>query len=286
MDELILSFDTPDYSLNEGKFINSFLNFINNTIDKIITFLKNIKEKIKAYLEKNKKEKVDKMVSNINISKITDFEYYVPNRESIKVYIDAIYVESYDRLILKSLNMANRKEVKDLYLALFAKYPCDSYSDDNNYIYGIIEYLEKVFGSQCRDKNDLNKQLAKCITGKSNIRYANSNKIKSELSGNKDIMKTSLGKDLQYISDTREFTLNYFNQVTNKTMVNIKKLKNEIEKNANNYDYEIKRALMKLLHYYMAMITDSDIYGAVKEITKMEDHILNTIKSWSNKGEN
>lgn len=286
MDELILSFDTPDYSLNEGKFINSFLNSINTVIDKIIAFLKNIKDKIKAYLEKNKKEKVDKMVSNINISKITDFEYYVPNRESIKVYIDAIYLESYDRLILKSLNMANRKEVKDLYLALFTKYPCDSYSDDNNYIYGIIEYLEKVFGSQCRDKNDLNKQLAKCITGKSNIRYANSNKIKSELSGNKDIMKTSLGKDLQYISDTREFTLNYFNHVTNKTMVNIKKLKNEIEKNANNYDYEIKKALMKLLHYYMAMITDSDIYGAVKGITKMEDHILNTIKSWSNKGEN
>lgn len=286
MDELILSFDMPDYSLNEGKFIDNFLNFINNIIDKIISFLKNIKNKIKAYLEKNKKEKIDKMSSDINISKITDFEYYVPNRESIKVYLDAIYVESYDRLILKSLNMANRKEVKDLYLSLFAKYPCDTFSDDNNYIYGIIEYLEKVFGSQCRDKADLNKQLAKCIAGKSNIRYTNSNKIKSELSGNKDIMKTSLGKDLQYISDTREFTLNYFNQVTNKTMVNVKKLKKEIEKNANNYDLETKRALARLLRHYMSMITDSDISGAVKGITKMENDILNTVKSWSNKGEN
>ena len=217
MDELILSFDSTDYSLNEGEFIDSFLNMIDGIIDNIIKFLKNIKEKIK---------KIEKMSSDIDLSKInSDFEYYVPNKEYIKVYLDAIYVESYDRLILRSINMANKHEVKELHLELFAKYPCDTYSDDNNYIYGIIQYLEKVFGSQCRDKEDLNKQLKKCISNKSNIRYANSSRIKLELSGNNnDITKTSLGRDLKLISDTRDFTLNYFNQVTNKAMVNVKML--------------------------------------------------------------
>ena len=287
MDELILSFDSTDYSLNEGEFIDSFLNMIDGIIDNIIKFLKNIKEKIKKYFENNKIKKIEKMSSDIDLSKInSDFEYYVPNKEYIKVYLDAIYVESYDRLILRSINMANKHEVKELHLELFAKYPCDTYSDDNNYIYGIIQYLEKVFGSQCRDKEDLNKQLKKCISNKSNIRYANSSRIKLELSGNNnDITKTSLGRDLKLISDTRDFTLNYFNQVTNKAMVNVKKLKKDIEKNVNNYDNETKKALIRLMQYYMSMLKDSNIDEAVKGITKMEDVILNKIKSWS-KGEN
>ena len=68
-------------------------------------------------------------------------------------------------------------------------------------------------------------------------------------------------------------------------MVNVKKLKKDIEKNVNNYDNETKKALIRLMQYYMSMLKDSNIDEAVKGITKMENDILNKIKSWS-KGEN
>ena len=68
-------------------------------------------------------------------------------------------------------------------------------------------------------------------------------------------------------------------------MVNVKKLKKDIEKNVNNYDNETKKALIRLMQYYMSMLKDSNIDEAVKGITKMENDILNIIKSWS-KGEN
>ena len=68
-------------------------------------------------------------------------------------------------------------------------------------------------------------------------------------------------------------------------MVDIKRLKKDIENNVNNYNNEIKEALLRMVQYYMKIIKDSNIEGAIKGITKMEDVILNKIKSWS-KGEN
>lgn len=281
MDELILSFNDPDYSLNEGKFIDGFLRIIDNIIENIIKFLKNIREKIKEYLGNNKKKELDNLYSKIDISKINnDFSYTLPNKESIKVYLDAIYVESYDRLILNSIDLANKGKTKELYIELFGKYPTDTYSDNNNYIYGIINYLERVFGSSCRDREDLNKQLKKCISDKSKIKYAKATTIQSEFKSTNDIYKTSIGKDLQYISEVKEFTLNYFNQATNKSMTNIKKIKKELEKNANNYNDEIKTALVRLIHYYSELIKGSNIHAALENITKMEHDLLDNIKSW------
>lgn len=281
MDEIILSFDSQNYSLNEGNIINGFLNIIDNLIEKIINILKNIRNKIKEYFENNKKKKLDDLYSRIDISKIdSDFSYIIPNKDSIKVYLDAVYVESYERLIINSLNLANKGKTKELYIDLFGKYPCDTYSDNNNFIYGIINYLERIFGSNCRDREDLNNRLKKCLYDKNKIKYVKADVLKSEFKNINDISKTSIGKDLEYISEVKDFTLNYFNQITNKNMIKIKKLKKEIEKNANNYDDEIKLALTRLLQHYTNLIKGSDIYAALEVMNKMENDVLNKIKSW------
>ena len=84
MDELILSFDSTDYSLNEGRITDAFLNIIDKILTSIIEFLQAIREKIRKLFKDVKEKEVARAASKIDISKINgDFEYYVPNKESI-----------------------------------------------------------------------------------------------------------------------------------------------------------------------------------------------------------
>ncbi len=276
--ELMMSFDI-NY-INESKIIDGFWNIVDKLAEKIINLLRKLRLQIREFRKESSLKRLNSKLKKIDLEKIkADFEYYIPNKPSIQLYLNSIYVESYNGLIMKSIMMANQGKTKEMYLELFGKYPCDTYSDNNNYMLGIGNYLTKVFKRECKDKEDLNKCLSYAMQDRSNIRFLKTEQIKSELkSSNGDLHSTQLGKDLKLISEIREWTIGYFTNITNKTMADINKMKTMINKNCNNYDNETKIALVRLLQHYTRLIRDSNIYGAIKSIDDMENRILNKFK--------
>ena len=276
--ELMMSFDI-NY-INESKIIDGFWNIVDKLAEKIINLLRKLRLQIREFRKESSLKRLNSKLKKIDLEKIkADFEYYIPNKPSIQLYLNSIYVESYNGLIMKSIMMANQGKTKEMYLELFGKYPCDTYSDNNNYMLGIGNYLTKVFKRECKDKEDLNKCLSYAMQDRSNIRFLKTEQIRSELkSSNGDLHSTQLGKDLKLISEIREWTIGYFTNITNKTMADINKMKTMINKNCNNYDNETKIALVRLLQHYTRLIRDSNIYGAIKSIDDMENRILNKFK--------
>ena len=276
--ELIMSFDIG--YINEAKIIDGFWNIIDKLAEKIINLLRRLRLQIREFRKESSLKKLNDKLKKIDLEKVkADFEYYIPNKPSIQLYLNSIYTESYNGIVMKSIMMANQGKTKEIYLELFGKYPCDTYSDNNNYMLGISNYLTKVFKHECKDKEDLNKCLSYAMQDRSNIRFLKTEQIKAELkASNGNIHSTQLGKDLKLISDIKEWTIEYFTNITNKIMVDVNKMKTMINKNCNNYDSETKIALVTLLQHYTRLIRDSNIYGAIKSIDDMENNILNKFK--------
>ena len=276
--ELIMSFDIG--YINEAKIIDGFWNIIDKLAEKIINLLRRLRLQIREFRKESDIKKINNKLKKIDLEKIkADFEYHIPNKASIQLYLNSVYTESYNGIVMKSIMMANQGKTKEMYLELFGKYPCDTYSDNNNYMLGISNYLTKVFKRECKDKEDLNKCLSYAMQDRSAMRFLKTSQIKVELkSSNGDLYSTQIGKDLKLISDIKEWTIEYFTNITNKIMVDVNKMKTMINKNCNNYDSETKIALVRLLQHYTRLIRDSNIYGAIKSIDDMENNILNKFK--------
>lgn len=284
--ELIMSFDI-NY-INESKIIDGFWNIVDKLAEKIINLLRKLRLQIREFRKESSLKRLNNKLKKIDLEKIkADFDYYIPNKQSIQLYLNSIYTESYNGIVMKSIMMANQGKTKEMYIELFGKYPCDTYSDNNNYLLGISNYLSRVFKRECKDKEDLNKCLSYIMSDRSTIRFLKTSQIKAELkSSNGDLYSTQLGKDLKLISDIKEWTIEYFTNVTNKIMVDVNKMKSMINKNCNNYDSETKIALVRLLQHYTRLIRDSNIYGAIKSIDDMENRILNKFKTDDERSDN
>ncbi len=283
MDDLILSFSDHTY-VNEGKIGDWFLKAIDKILTSIVEFLKKIRDKIRQFRLGREEKVIQNKLSNIDVSKISgDFEYFVPNKDSIKIYLDSLYVESYNAIINKALMYANKGDTQSLYTQLFGSYPTDVYSDNNNYIYGITEYLYRVFNTECKDKEDLNNKLAVCLTNKKTSKYVSVAQFKQELSANNnDVFKTSLGRDIKQIRDIKQWILDYGTSITNQALTNISKLKDSIKKNSNNYNQEIENALLVMVNHYTRMIKDSNIEGAISSINRLENDIMSRMTKGDN----
>ena len=283
MDDLVLSFSNPTH-INEGKVGDWFLKAIDKILSSIIEFLKKIRDKIRQFRLGKEEKIIQDKLSNIDIAKISgDFEYFIPNKDSIKIYLDSLYVESYNAVINKALINANKGDIQSLYTQLFGSYPTDVYSDNNNYIYGITEYLYKVFNTDCKDKEDLNNKLAACLTNKKTSRYISISQFKQELSmNNNDVFKTSLGRDVKQIREIKQWVLDYSTAITNQALTNISRLKESIKKNSNNYSEEIEKALVVMVNHYTRMIKDSNMEGAISSINRLENDIINKLSKGDN----
>lgn len=269
--------------VNEASIKEKFIEAINAILDKIVEFCMYIRKKLREYREKRNSSEFNKKYgkSGISFEKHIEKSYYMPYIDSAMVYIKSIYVDSYDHIPFKVLNMIqNKKDIDSIKLEVFGSERSDTYSDNNDYIYIIREYLQRIFKSSCNNKEELNKNLSDALSEKAILKFYDTKKFEEEFNATRNINKTTLGKDLKKISEIRENIIDEFINYSNATMAKVNKLKKMVKK---EYTDEEKQILLRTIIHYSRMIKDTNIYKAVKSISIMEDTIYYELSLYLNK---
>ena len=112
--ELMMSFDI-NY-INESKIIDGFWNIVDKLAEKIINLLRKLRLQIREFRKESSLKRLNNKLKKIDLEKIkADFDYYIPNKASIQLYLNSIYTESYNGIVMKSIMMANQGKTKEMY---------------------------------------------------------------------------------------------------------------------------------------------------------------------------
>lgn len=272
---------TEDYvSLLNESVAEKAIDAIDYLLNKLIELLKNLRKKIAEYRDQMCTKPINDKIKSINNPNNKSIEYKVPNKDSIKLYIDSLYIDSYNSIIDKVMMMVvNNKTLKEIKIEVFGEDVPDTYSNNNNYLYIIRNYLRSVLKKDINDREDLNKALYDAFIDKAKVNHTTTSNIASELLSSGDFNKTSLGKEVANIKDIKNWTIDYYNDAINKSLVKAAKLKHEIKKNKKEYDKDIYDIIYRVIYHYTRMLRDGNVHKGIKGISNMEDEIYNIVNN-------
>lgn len=266
-----------EYFLNEG-FIpfDKIKDAILSILDRIVEFLK----KIKAYISKRKKNHNKKIYDDIlrtvkgtpggnNIWLTIDLEKYnlsdtfelsVPNAPKILSILKSIMVESYDNIVMKTYddvikNDTSKKEY--IYTYIFNDPNHSTWSDDNNYLFIIKDYLYKLTGINIKNGIELNKYISQIVqTNERNIVIDTREILRDICMGSDKFIVIN-----KYHSELDNDAYNTIKDISSYIDISTKKINNlKIEvKKLNNIDKDLMDALHRVVNHYHKFITGINI---------------------------
>ena len=273
--------NTPDIDkICESNIKENVLKFIENIINHIIEFFRKIRAKLVSYRTNIRMSGFNKRADQLKPNASGSIELYIPNKNSIKLFLDTVYIDSYDHIPLKVFNMINNNTSIDrMKLEVFGTVDSDSYSDNNNYLYMIRDYLTKTFNSECNNKKDITEKLSDSFVTNRSIKYIDTKEFTAQFKYTKDLSRTRIGKEIKEIENTKQWIISYYTDITNRTLSKLNKLKRDVKRNKGIYNSEKYNILYRVLIHYSRMIRDANVFKALDRINAMQDEIYNKINS-------
>lgn len=266
-----------EYDVFDEGVIDTLADLIDQLLYKIIELLKKLRKKISDFRSNKKYDNINSKIKDIILSDVgvKTLKYTIPNKDSIKLYIDVLYTNSYTNIIDKIMMMINnREDIKQIKFAIYGTPDkSDIYSENNDYVHIVREYASKTLKRTVNNRKDLNVALASAVTDNHNIIYTNATEIANELIYKKDFKRTRISKDIKQIDDIIDWTIDYYTTSINKSLAKVSQFRGKIKRNKELYDREILDMIYQVSRHYMRLLRDGDIFYAAKAMRDMQNNI-------------
>lgn len=287
---------TDEYFLNEGfvpfdKIKESILTIIN----RIIEFLKKIKTFISKKKKNHNKKIYDDLIKTVggtpggnNIWLTIDLEKYklpnifelsVPDSSKVLSILKSIIIDSYNDIVMKAYhdilkNDSSKKEY--IYTYIFNDPNHDTWSTDNNYLFMINNYLNKVIGLNIKNSAELNKYIVQVLQTNEKYIKINTRELLKDICNNTKF--TVIDK---YHSELEDDAFNTIDKIESYIDISTKKinaLKTEVNK-INDINEDLIQALHRVVNHYYKFIININI----SKVTDYYDNREYVLLSYINK---
>lgn len=203
-----------------------------------------------------------------------DFTCFHPNKEKMKEFLNILFKDSMQELILpvQTLVNSNNPGVKDeLYEKVFGDANSDTYSNNNDFIFATRDYLKRKFNTDIKNMKEFD-DFYKDYVNRYSIEYSTNTNVLLEEIKNKKNKNDRISIDnysCSLCNDEYEVMGTFFD-ISKKCIKNLDSIKNAINKNKDDV---LDVALYRLVTHYGTFVTNIKVDHIINSYLKAEDEI-------------